>query len=101
MDCTNNRASVPLVRCGVICLRERGTDEKWSNGLQEHVTLVNSNIFFMGSSETKIATLFLELFITSSKQPDKPIKEGETDSDAALLPDLIHQLGSAHKWSGG
>ena len=22
------------------------------------------------------------------------------DSDAALLPDLIHQLGSAHEWSG-
>ena len=24
----------------------------------------------------------------------------QTDSDAALLPDLIHQLGSAHEWSG-
>ena len=24
----------------------------------------------------------------------------QTDSDAALLSDLIHQLGSAHEWSG-
>ena len=24
----------------------------------------------------------------------------QTDSDAALLPNLIHQLGSAHEWSG-
>ena len=24
----------------------------------------------------------------------------QTDSDATLLPDLIHQLGSAHEWSG-
>ena len=24
----------------------------------------------------------------------------QTDPDAALLPDLIHQLGSAHEWSG-
>ena len=24
----------------------------------------------------------------------------QTDSDAALLQDLIHQLGSAHEWSG-
>ena len=24
----------------------------------------------------------------------------QTDSDAALLPDLIHQLGLAHEWSG-
>ena len=24
----------------------------------------------------------------------------QTDSDAALLPDLIHQLGSAHEWNG-
>ena len=24
----------------------------------------------------------------------------QTDSDAVLLPNLIHQLGSAHEWSG-
>ena len=24
----------------------------------------------------------------------------QTDSDAALLPNLIHQIGSAHEWSG-
>ena len=24
----------------------------------------------------------------------------QIDSDAALLPSLIHQLGSAHEWSG-
>ena len=24
----------------------------------------------------------------------------QTDSDAALLPNSIHQLGSAHEWSG-
>ena len=35
-----------------------------------------------------------DLFHTKLKLPD------QTDQDAALLPDLIHQLGSAHEWSG-
>ena len=30
----------------------------------------------------------------------KPNLPNQTDSNAALLPYLIHQLGSAHEWSG-
>jgi len=30
----------------------------------------------------------------------KPNLPNQTDSNAALLPHLTHQLGSAHEWSG-
>jgi len=30
----------------------------------------------------------------------KPNLPSQTDSNAALLPSLAHQLGSAHEWSG-
>ena len=30
----------------------------------------------------------------------KPSLPNQTDSNAALLPYLTHQLGSAHEWSG-
>ena len=30
----------------------------------------------------------------------KPNQLNQTDSNAALLPYLTHQLGSAHEWSG-
>ena len=38
-----------------------------------------------------------ELNIVCRSKPNLP---DQTDSNAALLPFLTHQLGSAHEWSG-
>ena len=38
-----------------------------------------------------------ELNVVCRSKPNLP---NQTDSNAALLPYLTHQLGSAHEWSG-
>ena len=43
------------------------------------------------------ATNLAEFNVVCRTKPDLP---NQTDSNDALLPNLTHQLGSAHEWSG-